>query len=229
MEKLFLLFGTSGYLGKTAVEYFIKQNYDRYYFFTRKPLDKIQTEKNIEIILVGDLTNEENVKEAFSKVNLGKDSLLFLFDTIGTYWGGKKISDTPYDEWQKLLEINLNSSFLIAKHFAKLVEKGRGGSICFVSAFTSLSNEPNIAAYGVSKNALNYLVKSLAVEGKEIKLSANAIAPYIIDTPENKNWIEDKSKLIPAKNICNVVQKIFDEWNIFNGNIIAFSELINIV
>lgn len=228
MEKIFLLFGSSGYLGSKAAEYFLNQNYDRYYFFTRKPINKINTDKNVETIYVEDLTNEENVKEAFSKIIYSEESLLFLFNTVGTYWGGKKISETPYEEWKNLLNINLNSSFLIAKYFSKLVEKGRGGSICFTSAYTSLSNEPNIAAYGVSKNALNYLIKSLSLEGKEIKLSANVVAPYIIDTPQNKSWIDDNSKLISAEKICEVVQNIFDEWEIFNGNIISFPQTIKI-
>ena len=44
------------------------------------------------------------------------------------------------------------------------------------------------AAYGVSKAGLIHLVKSLAMEGEKIKLSVNAIAPYIIDTKANREW-----------------------------------------
>jgi len=226
MNKIFLLFGSSGHLGSSAVEYFLNQDYDKYYFFTRKQLEKKFESKNVEVVYINDLTDERNVQNAFEKVKADNDSLLFLFSTIGTFWGGKSISDTPYEEWKKLLNINLNSSFLIAKYFMKLVEKSKGGSICFTGAYSSFVNEPNIAAYGLSKNALNYLVKSLAVEGKSINMSANAIAPYIIDTPENREWMKDKAKLIPQEKICRIVQKIFDEWKIFNGNIIPLFELI---
>ena len=226
MNKIFLLFGSSGHLGNTAIEYFLNQDYDKYYFFTRKPLEKKYESKNVEIVYINDLTDEQNVKDAFSKVNVPDNSQLFLFDTIGTYWGGKNISDTPYAEWKKLLDINLTTSFLIAKYFMILIKKSKSGSICFTSAYSSFINEPNIAAYGVSKSALNYLVKSLAVEGKLINMSANAIAPYIIDTPENREWMKDKTKLIPTEKICKVVQKIFDDWEIFNGNIISLFELI---
>ncbi|MEG8947423.1 SDR family oxidoreductase [Rosettibacter firmus] len=225
MEKILLLFGSSGHLGKTAISYFLNQDYNKYYFFTRKPLD-ISPAENVNIIFVEDLSIEKNVADAFSKININNNSLLFLFNTIGTYYGGKRIEDTPYEEWKSLLDINLNSSFFIAKYFVKLVKEAKGGSICFTSAYSAFYNEPNIAAYGVSKSALNYLVKSLSIEGKEINMSANAVAPYIIDTPENREWMKDKSKLIPALKICEVVQKIFDEWKILTGNIISFFEFI---
>ncbi len=225
MEKIFLLFGASGDLGTTAIHYFLKQNYNRYYFFTRKPLNIEESDK-VNIVFVEDLTIEKNVSDAFSKIHIKDESIIFLFNTIGTFYGGKRIEDTPYEEWKKLLDINLSSSFLLAKYFSNLIKNAKGGSICFTSAYTSFYNEPNTAAYGVSKCALNYLVKSLSVEGKAINMSANAVAPYIIDTPENRNWMKDKSKLIPTIKICEIVQKIFDEWKIFSGNIISFFELL---
>lgn len=226
MNKIFLLFGASGYLGQSAIKYFLDQNYEKYYFFTRKNLRQISTNKNYEVIKVDDLTIEKNVEEAFSKVEVNKESYVFLFNTIGGYWGGKKIWETPFEEFQKLLNVNLNTSFLIAKYFMILAQQTKGGSICFTGAYSSLIHEPNIAAYGISKSALNYLVKSLSVESKGINITANLVAPYIIDTPENRKWLKDETKLIPTEKICSVVQKIFDEWKIFNGNIISLFDLI---
>ncbi|MGK9475879.1 SDR family NAD(P)-dependent oxidoreductase [Melioribacter sp. OK-6-Me] len=224
MNKIFLLFGASGKLGQEAISYFLNCEYDYYYFFSRKKLELPSTEKKCENIIVGDLADESKVIEAFNKIRRDSDSYYYLFDTIGTYWGGKRIDETPYEEWKKLIDINLNTSFLIAREFMRLVASSKGGSICFTSAFTSLSNEAGIAAYGTSKNALNYFVKTLAEEGKSINLNANAIAPYILDTESNRQWIDDKNKLIPLKELCIVVENIFESKKIFTGNIIFFSE-----
>ncbi len=226
MNKIFLLFGASGKLGQEAINYFLNCQYDYYYLFSREKLNLPSTEKKCENIIVEDLTDESDVIKAFNKIRRDNDSYYYLFDTVGAYWGGKRIEETTYNEWKRLIDINLNTSFLIAREFIKLVASSKGGSICFTSAFTSLSNEPGIAAYGTSKNALNYFVKTLAEEGKAINLSANAIAPYILDTESNRQWIEDKNKLIPLRELCVVVENIFKSKKIFTGNIIFFSELL---
>lgn len=225
MEKIFLLFGSSGNLGSESVKYFLNQEYDSYYFFTRKPFE-INSTKNHNVILVDDLTVEKNVHDAFSHIYVTPNSILYLFSTIGTYWGGKTISETPYNEWLRLQNINLNSSFLIAKYFVQKVEKAVGGSICFTSAFSSLKISEGIAAYGVSKNALNYLVKSLSEEGKTRNFSANAVAPYIIDNDENGKWAKDVSTLIKSEHICKVVQNIFDNQKVISGNIFELPKTI---
>ncbi|MEW6702538.1 MAG: hypothetical protein AB1298_07450, partial [Bacteroidota bacterium] len=108
-EKIFLLFGSSGNLGKTAVEFFLKQEYDYYYFFSREnflPLqlgisgEVINEKKNFEIIKTGDLLNEENVAAAFARVKKKNDASYFLFSTVGGFWGGKTIAETDYENWQ---------------------------------------------------------------------------------------------------------------------------------
>ena len=75
--------------------------------------------------------------------------------------------------------------------------------------------------YGTSKAALIHLIKSLAEEGKEINLSANAIAPFIIDTPANREWMKDAdfSEWIKPSEIGDFVESIFQNYNLLSGNI----------
>lgn len=219
-KKNFLLFGTSGRLGKYAIKFFLKEQYDKFYFFTRNEFELKSKNKNYEMIIVNDLSKEENVVEAFSKIKVEKDSSYFLLNTIGAYYGGKPISQIEYSSWQQMLDINLNVSFLIAKHFSKLVAQAKSGSICFISAQSSFVPESTRAAYNISKNALNYLVKTLSLEGKEINLSANAVAPYVIESPENLEWMSDKSLMVKPAEICKAVSSIFENKNVMSGNII---------
>ena len=95
------------------------------------------------------------------------------------------------DEFEKMINLNLITSFLLAKYFSLLVKDSHSGSICLTAAYTGLFPESGKAAYGASKGAMIHLVKSLAEEGYEIKLSVNALAPYIIDTPANREWMKD--------------------------------------
>ena len=219
MKKIFILFGASGDLGKTAVEYFMNRDYDFHYYFARGEFHPDINNTRYVAIKTGDLSDEAVVEEAFSKISL-EDAGYFLFSTVGGYSGGKEIAETAYSDWRRMLDMNLNSSFLIAKHFTRLASKARGGSICFMSALSSITVSSGSSSYSVSKNGLNNLVRILALEGKKNQISSNAIAPYAIDTPSNREWIKDFSKLVPRERICGTVQFLFENYQLLTGNLI---------
>ena len=218
-EKIFLLFGASGTLGRTAVEYFLDQDYDQYYFFTRKKFE-LESTKKYEMVMTEDLTKEENVVQAFQSVVQKKEANYFLFSTVGAYIGGDSIANTQYVDFLKMLDINLCTAFLISKYFSRLVHDCNGSSICITSAQSSLYPEENRAAYNISKHALNFLVKTLSVEEKEINLSANAVAPYVIDSVINREWIEDKTLLVTTSEICKIAESFFQNYRTVTGNIV---------
>ena len=226
MKREFLLFGSSGALGNGVTDVFLKKKYDNFYLFDFKHKEMPNT--NVQQITISDLSEEENVKKAFNQVTPSKEKVFFLFSTIGGYTGGKMVWDTDSSSFDRMINMNLKTNFLIAKHFSLLISKSHSGSICFTSAFTGLVAESGKAVYGTSKAALIYLVKTLAEEGKEINLSANAIAPFIIDTPANREWmpaLTDSEKDSVFKNwikpaeIGEFVNSIFESYNILSGNI----------
>ena len=217
MKKVLLLFGAGGALGKGVANIMINKNYDEKYFFDRSEIK--YDEKNVTVINTGDLTEEGEVKKAFEKINVIEDAQYFLFSTIGGFEGGNPVSETSYEEWNKMNDINLKTSFLIAKHFFKLCENTKGGSIIFTSAMTSSKPAKNKAAYGASKSGLNHLVKTLSLEGKNNDISVNAIAPLVLDTPENREWVEDTSVMVNSSDIGELIDSIFNNRRILSGNI----------
>jgi NAD(P)-dependent dehydrogenase (short-subunit alcohol dehydrogenase family) len=219
MRKELLIFGSSGALGNGVTETFLKKNYDTIYLFDFKHKEIAKT--NVKQIIVKDLSVEENVKRAFGEVSPSKDSVFFLFSTIGGFAGGKKIWETDVKDFDRMIDMNLKTSFLIAKYFSLLVVQSHSGSICLTSAYTGLVPESKKAAYGSSKAGLIHLIKTLAEEGKEINLSANAIAPYIIDTPANREWMKDadyESWIKPVE-IGELVDSIFHSYSLVSGNV----------
>jgi NAD(P)-dependent dehydrogenase (short-subunit alcohol dehydrogenase family) len=125
-----------------------------------------------------------------------------------------------------MINMNLKSGFLIAKHFSKTVKDSMGGSICFTAAFTGINPEINKSAYGVSKSGLIHLTKSLALEGEKINLSVNAIAPYIIDTPANREWMKgsDYSHWVKPAEIGELAHNLFTNFYFITGNIILLTK-----
>jgi NAD(P)-dependent dehydrogenase (short-subunit alcohol dehydrogenase family) len=219
LEKVLLIFGADGNLGKVVSNTLAKKGFDKAFLFGMKDYSEPISGNNF-YTKVNDLSDEVELAGLFADLKTSRENLYFLFSTIGGYSGGKNIWQTDYKEWNKMFILNINISFLIAKHFARLVEKSAGGSICFTTALTSLKAENKKSAYGASKAALNYLVKTLALEGREINLSANAIAPFILDTEENRKWVNDKTDLIKLDEIGKLVYSLFENYKIVSGNII---------
>ena len=227
MKKKLLIFGSSGALGKGVIEVFLKKQYDEIYLFDFK--HKEVSHDNIFKILVKDLSEENNVQKAFSHVSPSKDSVYYLFSTVGGFTGGKKIWETEIGYLDRMISMNLKTNYLIAKYFSLLVKDSHSGSICLTAAYTGLVKEPGKAAYGVSKAALIHLAKTLSEEGKEIRLTANAIAPFIIDTPANREWMSDADfdKWIKPNEIGEFVESIFQNYNTISGNIFILKNRFN--
>jgi NAD(P)-dependent dehydrogenase (short-subunit alcohol dehydrogenase family) len=224
MNKELLIFGSNGALGKGAASVMIKKNYDKIYLFDFN-FEKKYDQKNIEYVQIKDLSLENNIIDAFKSIKPAEEKFFFLFSTIGGFAGGKYVWETDVEEIDKMIGMNFKTNFLIAKHFSKIVKESAGGSICFTAAFTGLREEKKKAAYGAAKGGLIHLVKTLAAEGEEINLSVNALAPYIIDTPANRDWIKDAdfdSWSKPAE-IGELVHNIFNSFHFMSGNVIQLT------
>jgi NADP-dependent 3-hydroxy acid dehydrogenase YdfG len=132
MRKELLIFGSSGALGNGVTEAFLKKNYDKIYLFDFKHKEITQT--IVKQIIVKDLSVEENVKKAFGEVSPSKDSVFFLFSTIGGFTGGKKVWETDSSDFDRMINMNLKTSFLIANFFF-VGGTISPGSICLTSLY----------------------------------------------------------------------------------------------
>ena len=220
MKKILIIFGSDGFLGSGVTSVLLKKNYDDYYLFDFKFRNKIE-QANVYQFQIEDLSVEANVEKAFNIIKSDSDSRVFLFSTVGGFAGGKNIWDTDSEEWEKMFRMNFVSSRLIAKHFSKLVMKSDSGSILFTAAFTGIKSVAKNAAYGASKGSLIHLVHTLAEEGKSIRISANAIAPLVIDTPANREWMkkDNYDDWMKPEEIGEFVNSVFINYNFLTGNI----------
>lgn len=221
MKKILIVFGACGELGKGVTSVLQEKEFDEIYLFDFK-FEENSEKKNVRQITISDLALEDNVKKAFSHVKIHQDAKYFLFSTIGGFSGGKKIWDTEHSELMKMLDRNLITNFNIAKSFCSLIKKTLGGVIIFTSAYTAGHPEEKKFAYGVSKSALSYLIKTLALEGKEIKLSSMGIAPFILDTKANRVWMlnADFEEWIKPKEVGKLIYDLFENAAVTSGNIL---------
>jgi glucose 1-dehydrogenase len=109
--------------------------------------------------------------------------------------------DYTADAFSKVLHTNLGGSFFLAQASAKQMRKqSGGGSILFMSSVTGHQAHKNLAAYGMTKAALEMLAKNLVIELSPYNINVNAVAPGATiteRTDEDKNYKKIWSDITP--------------------------------
>ena len=139
-------------------------------------------------IHMGDLANDADVRRIFAEIGT---PLAALVATVGGFAGGPfaEIEESAVDFQYRL---NLKSAILTLRHaHAALAANPGGASAVVVANRPALSAGPGVAVTTAMKAALVSLVKSLAEEWKGENIRVNAIAPSVMDTPENRRAMPD--------------------------------------
>lgn len=97
---------------------------------------------------------------------------------------GGAIVELGFDEWRRVMQINLDGAFLTLQAAMRAIARtGSGGAIVLTASVAGMKAEPGIAAYGASKAAVIHLARIAAKEGAPDRIRVNAIAPGGVETP----------------------------------------------
>lgn len=119
------------------------------------------------------------------------------------------IWDTTPEQFDKLININTRAPFFLMQQAIRLMERDSiAGSIVNISSTASYGSMPMIAAYGMSKGALNVATKNVAYATAWSKIRVNALAIGWMDTPgedevqrrlhtNGKDWLEEAEQQQP--------------------------------
>jgi 3-oxoacyl-[acyl-carrier protein] reductase len=102
---------------------------------------------------------------------------------------------------QSVMNLNIGGSFLLTQASSKQMKmQNSGGSILLMSSVTGHQAHKNLAAYGITKAALEMLAKTLVIELSPFNISINAIAPGATvteRTSEDENYMDTWSRITP--------------------------------
>lgn len=103
--------------------------------------------------------------------------------------------DFPVDEWQRVVDLNLKSTFVACQAVGRrMIEQGHGGKIVTLSSVRSqLGIHSGYSAYTSGKAGVNLLTKQLATEWARYKINVNAVAPTFIRTEQVADLLNDPS------------------------------------
>lgn len=193
MQKV-LVTGATGSLGEAIVKEFSKKGYFVYihYNSNKEKAEEILNEidGNGETLgfnskdkeLTKELLKEINVDVLVNNLGITRDNLFF--------W----MTD---EEWEEVLDTNLNGMFRITKALLPKFIKNKGGAIVNISSVSGISGNAGQTNYSASKGAIIAFTKSLAVELSRYKVRVNCVAPGIIESDMTKDLDKKLAKSIP--------------------------------
>jgi len=130
-----------------------------------------------------DTGDERQVKEVMAHVNETFGGIQVLVNNAGISGPNKPTHEIELEEWQKLIDINVNGVFLCTKHVIPYMQKEKGGSIINLSSIYGIISAPDLPAYHASKGAVRLMTKTDALLYAADRIRVNSIHPGYIWTP----------------------------------------------
>ena len=133
-----------------------------------------------------DVTDRAQVAAAFTAIRGQLGPVSILVNAAGLD-GFKRFTDITFEEWQRVIDVNLNGVFhCVQAVLPDMIEAG-WGRIVNISSSSTHSGTRHMAHYVAAKSAVNGLTKVLALEYGPRGITVNAVPPGFIDTPMLRN------------------------------------------
>src|SRR5882757_1201578 len=171
-----------------------------------------QEKKNSCTELAGDSSDMAVIKKMIDTAIEKYGRLDIVIANAGITLFGEFLTYSPED-LNKVMQVNISGSFFLAQSAAnQMIRQGSGGSILFTSSVTGHQAHKNLAAYGMTKAAIEMLAKNLVIELSGYKINVNTIAPGATLTErtlQDPSYIKTWSRITPMGRPA-VVQDIAD-------------------
>jgi NAD(P)-dependent dehydrogenase (short-subunit alcohol dehydrogenase family) len=208
MQKIAIVTGATGNLGKAVVKKFIEEGYKVVGTVTHNdPGDIAYPSDQFEKVVV-DLMNEEDsgrfVADVISKYDLVDVAVL----TVGGFAMGK-IADTSSADILKQYKLNFETAYHVARPVFVQMMKQNSGRIFIIGSRPGLNAESGngMVAYGLAKSLIVRLAELMNIEAKGKNVVTSVVVPSTIDTPRNRKAMPeaDFSKWVKPEDIVNVM------------------------
>lgn len=147
--------------------------------------DEIRAQGRRALPLVSDVSSPEAVEALADRILAEFGRVDFVINNAGSTKGQDRqpVVTLPVNEWQRVIDTNLNGSFYMCQTFARrMIDLGQGGAIINISTLGTRLLAAGTAAYASSKVAINGLTTILSGELGRYGIRVNGVCPGLIDT-----------------------------------------------
>jgi 3-oxoacyl-[acyl-carrier protein] reductase len=198
-NKKILITGATGGIGHSLVKKFYEQGSIILATGTNEDkLDLLQKEfKNIKIKSFK-LDQHSEIEKFINISHSELEGIDVLINNAGITLDNLSIRLTD-ENWKKVIDINLTSTFLMCKHTIKKMLKSKQGKIINITSIVAHTGNLGQANYAASKAAIIGFSKSLAIEYAKKNINVNCISPGFIKTDMTDKISEEFKKILISK------------------------------
>ncbi|GEN87099.1 glucose 1-dehydrogenase [Oceanobacillus sp. FSL W8-0428] len=153
-------------------------------------INEIKADGGDAIGLKHNVTSEEEWKQIIQETVNHYGKVDVLVNNAGVS-SPKTMAQMEMDEWNKIMDIDLNGCVIGMKYVIPEMQKAGGGSLINISSIGGLVGMAGSSPYTAAKGALRSLSKSAAVEYGKDKIRVNSVHPGIIETPMTADTFKD--------------------------------------
>ena len=190
----------------------------------KKALEKVNS-KNLSYQIV-DVSDFGKINEKLIEIESMHGKIDIFINNAGVAGMNTTVAEDPIEEWNKVINLNLNAVFYCCKAVVPFMEKNNYGRIVNIASIAGKEGNPNASAYSTSKAGVIGLTKSLGKELAQKNIAVNCVTPAaaktrIFDqmTEEHINYMLSKiprNKFAKVEELASLVTWLSSEENSFS-------------
>ena len=190
----------------------------------KKALEKIKS-KNLSYKII-DVSDFDEINKKLNEVQNDHGKIDIFINNAGVAGINTTVAKYPIEEWNNVINLNLNAVFYTCKAVVPFMEKNNYGRIVNIASIAGKEGNPNASAYSTSKAGVIGLTKSLGKELAQKNIAVNCVTPAaaktrIFDqmTEEHINYMLSKiprNKFAKVEELASLVTWLSSEENSFS-------------
>ena len=189
-NKNVLITGASGGIGGELVKKFVSLEANVLGSGTKaEKLDQIKKKYPNIMVKRFDISEHSRIEEFIDNVSLELEGLDILINNAGTNADNLSLR-MKVEEWKKVVDVNLTSTFLLSKYAIKKMLKNKFGRVVNITSVVGHTGNLGQSNYAASKAGIIGMSKSLAIEYAKKNITVNCVSPGFIDSDMTTNIAE---------------------------------------